>query len=121
MRPRRPEKLQMGKTKNQPLVLVEQIEPRILLIRGQRVILDADLAELYGTSTKRLNKQVKRNLDRFPADFMYHLTSEEAQSMRSQSVTTSDPLHRMQSQIATASSRHTATLTKGILNPIIVV
>ncbi len=51
------------------LVSVEQIEPRILLVRGQRVILDADLAELYGTSTKAFNQAVKRNRERFPADF----------------------------------------------------
>jgi hypothetical protein len=96
----------MGQTKNQSLILIEQIEPRIRLIRGQRVILDADLAELYGTTTKRMNEQVKRNLDRFPADFMFQLTSEEVQAMRSQFATTSDPLQGMRSQIATASKRN---------------
>ena len=52
---------------------VERIERSILLIRGQKVMLDADLAKLYGTSTKRLNEQVKRNRDRFPSDFMFQL------------------------------------------------
>ena len=52
------------------LILVEQIEPRILLIRGQRVILAADLAAIYGVETKRLNEQVRRNATRFPGDFM---------------------------------------------------
>lgn len=89
-----------------PLILVEQIEPRILLIRGQRVILDADLAELYGTTTKRLNEQVKRNSGRFPADFMFQLTSEEAQARWSQLVTTSEPPQPMRSQFATASKRN---------------
>lgn len=53
------------------LIPVEVIEQRILLIRGQRVMLDADLAGLYGTTTKRLNEQVKRNRGRFPEDFMF--------------------------------------------------
>ena len=53
------------------------IDARILMIRGTRVMLDADLAELYGVTTKRLNEQVKRNRDRFPEDFMFALTAEE--------------------------------------------
>jgi hypothetical protein len=53
------------------------IESRILIFRGQKVIIDADLAQLYGVTTKRLNEQLKRNLVRFPADFMFRLTSEE--------------------------------------------
>ncbi len=97
---------QAKKQSKQALILVVQIEPRILVIRGQRVILDADLAELYGTTTKRLNEQVKRNLDRFPADFMFQITVEEARAMRSQFVTASEPLQPMRSQIATASKRN---------------
>ncbi|MEW6377877.1 MAG: ORF6N domain-containing protein [Thermodesulfobacteriota bacterium] len=54
-----------------------QIEQRILLIRGQKVMLDTDLAELYGVTTKRLNEQVKRNRNRFPQDFMFRLTVKE--------------------------------------------
>ena len=57
-----------------------RIEEAILLIRGQKVMLDSALAALYGVRTKILNKAVKRNLDRFPADFMFQLTKEEAQS-----------------------------------------
>ena len=56
---------------------IEQIANRILLIRDQKVILDADLAELYGTQTKRLNEQVKRNRQRFPEDFIFQLSIEE--------------------------------------------
>jgi len=54
-----------------------RIESRILVIRGQKVMIDADLAELYGVPTKRLNEQVKRNAERFPADFMFQLTADE--------------------------------------------
>ena len=67
----------MSLAKGQSLLLVEQIEPRILLIRGQRVILDADLARLYETTTKRLNKQVKRNQGRFPTHFAWQLTEKD--------------------------------------------
>ncbi|MBI3786293.1 MAG: ORF6N domain-containing protein [Deltaproteobacteria bacterium] len=55
----------------------EQITPRILFIRGQRVMLDADLARVYSVSTKRLNEQVKRNRHRFPKDFVFQLTADE--------------------------------------------
>lgn len=61
----------------QAMVPVERIESRILLLRGQKVMLDSDLADLYGVSTKRLNEQVKRNQGRFPADFMFKLTTKE--------------------------------------------
>ena len=67
-----------------PLVRPEQIEQAILLIRGQRVMLDRDLAALYGVQTKNLNKAVRRNLDRFPSDFMLQLTTEESETLRFQ-------------------------------------
>src|SRR4030042_6885619 len=78
------------------LIPVERIEQSILLIRGQKVMLDRDLARLYGVSTKVLNQAVKRNRDRFPDDFMFQLTLEEAKGgwtelrairLRSQNVT----------------------------------
>ena len=62
----------------------EQIEQVVLLIRGQRVMLDRDLAALYGVETKSLNKAVQRNLERFPDDFMFQLTPEEAEALRFQ-------------------------------------
>jgi len=68
-------------------VPVELIERRIYLIRGQKVMLDADLADLYQVETRALNQAVRRNLDRFPEDFMFQLTDEEASSLRSQFVT----------------------------------
>jgi hypothetical protein len=66
------------------LIQPEQIEQVILLIRGQRVMLDRDLAGLYGVETKNLNKAVRRNLDRFPPDFMFQLTAPEAECLRFQ-------------------------------------
>jgi hypothetical protein len=65
----------------------ERIEKTILTIRDQRVMMDADLARLYGVSTKALNQAVKRNLARFPSDFMFQLRDEEAAALRSQIVT----------------------------------
>jgi hypothetical protein len=69
------------------LVPTEIIEKKIFLIRGQKVMLDADLADLYGVSTKRLNEQVRRNLNRFPPDFMFQLNEEEIEILRSQFAT----------------------------------
>jgi hypothetical protein len=66
---------------------MEEIAQCIHLIRGHRVILDADLAAFYGETTKRFNQQVRRNLARFPADFMFQLDAEEAQSLRLQIAT----------------------------------
>ena len=65
------------------LVPSERIERHIFLIRTQKVMLDADLAELYGVPTKRLNEQVRRNISRFPSDFMFRLTPRESESLRS--------------------------------------
>src|SRR3974390_2112788 len=59
------------------LVASAALEKRILSIRGEKVVLDLDLAELYGVTTKRLNEQVKRNADRFPSDFAFFLTEDE--------------------------------------------
>ncbi|MBU2600483.1 ORF6N domain-containing protein, partial [bacterium] len=59
------------------LILQETIEQRIFLIRGHKVMIDRDLAELYGVETKYLNRQVKRNIERFPEEFMFNLTTEE--------------------------------------------
>ena len=69
------------------LIPAERIERSILLIRGQKVLLDSDLASLYGVTTKRLNEQVKRNAERFPVDFMFQLNAEEYKALRSQLAT----------------------------------
>jgi hypothetical protein len=71
----------------QSLIPVDRIEKAILLVRRQKVILDADLAGLYGVETRVLVQAVKRNLERFPEDFMFQLSKEEADFLRSQIVT----------------------------------
>ena len=68
----------------EPIIPIELIERKIYLIRGHKVLLDSDLANLYEVETFNLNKAVKRNLDRFPVDFMFQLTKEEADSLRFQ-------------------------------------
>ena len=78
------------KTSTTELVVpVERIENRIYLIRGEKVMLDVDLAELYQVETRVLNQAVRRNQERFPVDFMFQLTQEEADNLRSQFVTSS--------------------------------
>ena len=74
-------------TLTRPPCGVEQITHWIHLIRGQKVMVDADLAELYGVPTKAFNQAVKRNQSRFPRDFMFQLTAAEARGLRSQTVT----------------------------------
>ncbi len=83
----------MGATINKKnktaLVAIEAIASRIVVLRGQRVMLDADLAALYGVTTKRLNEQGRRNLERFPSDFMFQLKNQEIAILRSQFATSS--------------------------------
>jgi hypothetical protein len=76
----------------------------IRTIRRQKVILDSDLARIYGVQTGRLNEQVKRNAKRFPSDFLFQLTADEAESLRSQSATLKQPGNL--SQIAIGSQKH---------------
>ena len=71
--------------KDSSLIPVERIEKAIYLIRGEKVMLDADLASLYGVETKAVNRAAKRNLKRFPSDFMFQLTAEESADLRYQS------------------------------------
>jgi len=79
----------MAKTKIIVSIPDENILSRIYVIRGEKVMLDCDLAELYGVETKVLKQQVKRNIDRFPEDFMFQLSKEEFSDLRSQFVTSS--------------------------------
>ena len=94
------------------LIPTERIEQAILLVRGQKVILDGDLARIYGVPTKRLNEQVKRNRKRFPDDFAFQLTGAEFANLRSQIVISSPQLidshadYQNRSQIATGSQKH---------------
>jgi hypothetical protein len=78
----------------EPLIPAERIEKSILLFRGHKVLLDRDLADLYGVSTGRLNEQVRRNLRRFPHDFMFQLSREEFENWKSQ-FARSNPAVRM--------------------------
>ncbi len=85
---------------SQAIVPIERIEKQIYLFRGKKVMIDSDLAELYGVETKALNRAVKRNIDRFPRDFMFQLGKEEAETLlrfqigtsnlKSQTVTSKD-------------------------------
>jgi hypothetical protein len=90
----------------------EQLEPLILSVRGYRVVLDADLARLYGVSTKALNQAVKRNSSRFPQDFAFQLERAEVDNLRSQIVTSrAQPIDSSKensnwSQIVTSSQKH---------------
>ena len=79
----------VAKSGNQQLPVENKVESLIRVIRGQQVMLDRDLAELYGVETKRLNEQVKRNIERFPEDFMFQLTPNEFDNLKSQFATSS--------------------------------
>ncbi|MEX2140850.1 MAG: ORF6N domain-containing protein [Pirellulales bacterium] len=95
----------MAKKQSQSLVPAETIEQSILVIRGHKVLLDFDLARLYGVTTKALVQAVQRNKNRFPAEFAFRLTAQEFAALRSQNVTLKgDPLNR--SQFVTGSQKH---------------
>ena len=79
----------VAKSGNQQLPVENKVESLIRVIRGQQVMLDRDLAELYGVETRRLNEQVKRNIERFPEDFMFQLTQNEFDNLKSQFATSS--------------------------------
>src|SRR5882724_9855885 len=83
----------------------ENVAPLVHSVRGERVLLDADLASLYGVRTKVLNQAVKRNLDRFPMDFMFQLSTEEWDALRSQIVTSNNSKLAMRSQSVTSNAR----------------
>ena len=76
------------------MITVEQVQAIIHTIRGERVILDNDLARMYGVETKNLKRQVRRNISRFPADFMLELTREEYNSLRCQNGTIGNDAER---------------------------
>jgi hypothetical protein len=96
------------------VVPVERVERRILLIRGEKVLLDADLADLYGATTKRLNEQVRRNRDRFPADFMFQLKAEE----KAEVVANCDHLARLKfsPSLPLAFTEHGAIMAANVLS-----
>ena len=100
---------------NQPLAALspEALAGRIVVIRGQRVLLDADLALLYEVETRRLNEQIKRNMGRFPLDFMFQLTSDEFEILKSQFATSSWGGRR---KLPLAFTEHGAIMAASVLN-----
>ena len=98
-------KNEIAKVESASIQPLENIENLIHVIRGKQVMLDRDLARLYGVETKRLNEQVKRNIERFPEDFMFQLTREEAESSRSQFATLNEDGELSRSQFATLNGR----------------
>ncbi len=96
------------------LMKVGQIQQRILLVRGEKVIIDADLAEAYGVTTKALNQAIRRNADRFPPDFMFQLTKEEKQEV----VTNCDHLRNLKFSPVNpkAFTEHGAIMVASVLN-----
>lgn len=96
-----------------PVLPSERIANRILVVRDQKVMLDSDLAELYGVETRRLNEQVRRNADRFPTDFMFELTAEEFANLKSQFATSSWGGRR---KLPLAFTEHGAIMAATVLN-----
>jgi hypothetical protein len=101
-------------TRPKALVKIGKVQQRILLIRGEKVIIDADLAEAYGVTTKGLNRAIRRNADRFPPDFMFRLPKREKQEV----VTSCDHLAKVKFSAvnARAFTEHGAIMTASVLN-----
>ena len=99
---------------NKELIPQETIENRILMIRGLKVMIDRDLAQLYGVSTKRLNEQVKRNIERFPGNFMFQLSEQE----KSDVVAICDHLSELKfsHQLPFAFTEHGVAMLASVLN-----
>jgi hypothetical protein len=98
------------------LVATDQITRAILVLRGQRVLQDSELAALYGVSTKRFNEQVRRNRKRFPVDFMFQLTAEETGSLRSQFATLKAGRGKHRKYLPYVFTEHGAIMAATILN-----
>ncbi|MGK5089789.1 ORF6N domain-containing protein [Bdellovibrionota bacterium FG-2] len=97
-------------------LLVREIGQRIYFIRGHRVMLDSDLAELYEVPTKRLNEQVRRNPGRFPEDFMFRLTQEEYEFLRSQFATLEPGRGKHRKYLPLVFNEHGVTMLASVLN-----
>ena len=95
---------------------VEDIDRRIVVLRGRRVMLDADLAALYGVPTKRFNEQVRRNLGRFPPDFMFQLTNQDFAALRSQIATLASGRGQHSKYRPRAFTEHGAIMAATVLN-----
>lgn len=103
--------------KHKPLaVSLERIAQSILVLRGHKVLLDADLAALYGVTPKRLNEQVRRNLDRFPEDFMFQLAPNEYEALRSQFATLKTGRGQHRKYLPYVFTEHGAIMAASVLN-----
>ncbi len=98
------------------MITARTIEKKIYLVRGQKVMLDSDLAELYGVTTKRLNEQVRRNVDRFPDDFMFQLSTDEFEALRSQIATLKQGRRQHRKHLPSVFTQHGALMAAGVLN-----
>jgi len=101
--------------KSKDLIPEKRILRIILVIRGEKVILDSDLASLYGVETRRLNEQVRRNIDKFPEDFMFQLTKEEFANLKSQ-IATSSPGWGGRRKLPLVFTEHGALQAANVLN-----
>src|SRR5690242_9464732 len=103
----------MPKSKTASLVPIGHVAQSIFILRGQRVLLDSDLAMLYGVDTRRLNEQVRRNRDRFPSDFIFELNAKEFTHLKSHSATSSWGGRR---KLPLAFTEHGAIMAATVLN-----
>ena len=101
--------------RSKALAVLEPVEPLIREIRGERVMLDSDLARVYGVPTKRLNEQVRRNKDRFPTDFVFQLTLDELANLKSQFATSSSA-HGGRRKLPFVFTEHGAIMAANVLS-----
>src|SRR5256714_11063643 len=99
-----------------PVTSIEDVSRAIVVLRGRKVLLDAELAALYGVTTKRLNEQVRRNRERFPTDFMFELTAQEAGALRSQFATLKSGRGQHRKYLPYAFTEHGAIMAASVLN-----
>jgi hypothetical protein len=102
------------KSSNTAMIASERIEQMVHIVRGQRVMLDSDLARLYGVTTTRLNEQVRRNRERFPGDFCYQLTLQEVRNLISQNATSSSE-YGGRRKLPWAFTEHGVAMLSGVL------
>lgn len=102
--------------KKQAVAVLEPVEPLIREVRGERVMLDSDLARIYGVTTKALNQAVKRNADRFPSDFLFRLTVDETETLNRSQFVTGSQKHRDPRLLPYAFTEHGAIMAANVLN-----
>ena len=112
----RTQSVRIARSTEASVMSVENIAQSIVLIRAQKVLLDSDLAALYGVSTKRFNEQVRRNLSRFPDDFMFQLTNQEVACLRSQIATLDAGRGRYRKYRPYVFTEHGAIMAATVLN-----